>query len=36
MYIGLLRSLPLGEKARIKAIAGKKGMPAAIVEMKKK
>ncbi|MBI5501412.1 MAG: hypothetical protein HY907_14300 [Deltaproteobacteria bacterium] len=34
-YIGMMRSLALPEKAKIKAIAKEKGMPAAIAAMKK-
>ncbi len=35
-YIGLMRSLPAAEKARVKAIAAKKGMAAAVAKMRKK
>jgi hypothetical protein len=35
-YIGLLRSLSVAEKARIKGISARKGMPAAIAAMRKK
>jgi hypothetical protein len=35
-YIGLMRSLPAGEKAKIKAIAAKRGMAAAVAVMRKR
>jgi hypothetical protein len=36
MYIGLMRSLPAAEKVRVKAIAARRGMAAAVAEMQRK